>query len=225
MIVIRIKKNDPLVLRDVAGKIKAGGIIVYPTDTAYAIGCDATNVLSVHKIFEIKGRPKTKAMPIVVADLAMAKKFFVLGTHNSKLATKYWPAPLSIVVKAKKGIAASALFKGTAAIRVPDSKISRTLAKFIGRPLIATSANISGEPLCYSVKAFLRQIDVFARSETTKQSKGDRRVASLLAMTDIDIILDWGALPRRKPSTIIKVVKNGSTTILRKGSIGLDIRH
>ena len=108
MIVIRIKKNTPPVLRGVASKIKAGGIVVYPTDTAYAIGCDATNVRAVRAIFKIKGRPKAKAMPIICADLKMVEKYFLNAIRYTLYAKKYWPGPLSIVVKAKKNIVSAA---------------------------------------------------------------------------------------------------------------------
>jgi tRNA threonylcarbamoyl adenosine modification protein (Sua5/YciO/YrdC/YwlC family) len=228
MKLLKIKKFNATVLRSIAAQIKKGAIVVYPTDTAYAIGCDATNARAVHKIFAIKGRPKVKAMPIIVADLKMAIKFFKLTTRNSQLATKYWPGPLSIVVKAKKGIVASALSKGTAAIRVPDSNIARRLSKLTGRPLIATSANLSGEPLCYSVKAFLRQLAT--RSPSPKNGRGvglapHRRDTSGAGVRDVDIVLDCAALPRRKPSTIIKINKDGLINIVRKGPVGLDIRY
>jgi L-threonylcarbamoyladenylate synthase len=223
-IMLIISNPNKKILKTVAVQIKKGAVVVYPTDTAYAIGCDATNVCAVREIFVIKGRPKIKAMPMIIADLRMAKKFFVLASRNSQLATKYWPGSLSIVVKAKKGIAASALSKGTAAIRVPDEKISQTLAKFLSRPLIATSANLSGMPPCYSVKAFLRQIErqpfrVLGRGKYfyPPPSVGEGRVRA------VDIVIDCGALPRRKPSTIVKINNDGAIEILRKGSIR--IRH
>jgi len=198
-----IKKPNNKILKQIAKQLRAGAVVVYPTDTAYALGCDATNKKAVAHIFKIKGRDEKKAFPMIVADIKMAKKYFgIVHDPLSILARKHWPGPLSIIVKAKKAIAASALHKGTAAVRVPDSKIARTLSKHLGRPLVATSANVSGRPPCYSVKAYLAQI---GRNHAP------------------EIVIDAGALRRRTPSTIVKVNDHGEVEVLRKGPVRLDI--
>jgi len=202
-----IKNPNNKMLKEVAKQIKRGAVVVYPTDTAYGLGCDATNAKAVAKIFKIKGRDAAKALPIVVADTKMAKKFFKLATRHSQLVTRHWPGPLSIVLQAKNGIVKAALKKGTAAVRVPDSDIARTLSKYLGHPLIATSANISGQPACYSVKAYLTQI-------------GRNHVLRATSYVP-DIVLDAGALRRRAPSTIVKVNDKSEVEVLRKGPIKL----
>ena len=194
-----IKKLTPRIIKTVAKQLRDGAVVVYPTDTAYALGCDATNAKAVAKIFKVKGRGAKKALPMIVADIKMAKKFFHLETRHSRLATRYWPGPLSIILKSKTTIAKKALSKGTAAVRVPDSAIARTLSKYAGRPLIATSANISYQPTCYSIRSF---------TEQAKQMK-----------IKPDIVLDAGVLRRRRPSTIVKVNDNGEVEVLRKGSV------
>jgi L-threonylcarbamoyladenylate synthase len=200
-----IKNPNNKILKEVAKQIKRGAVVVYPTDTAYGLGCDATNTKAVAKIFKIKGRDAKKALPMIVADTKMAKKFFKLATRHSQLATRHWPGPFSIVLQAKKGIAKAALKKGTAVVRVPDSLIARTLSKYLGRPLIATSANISHQPTCYSVKAYLTQIG--------------RNHAPRATRHEPDIVLDAGALRRRRPSTIVKVSDNGEVEVLRRGPV------
>jgi L-threonylcarbamoyladenylate synthase len=200
-----IKKPNNKILKEVAKQLRAGAVVVYPTDTAYALGCDATNAKAVAHIFKIKGRDAKKAFPMVVADIKMAKKFFLFATCHVPFAKRYWPGPLSIIVKAKKGIAKKALSKGTAAVRVPDSAIARILSKHLGRPLVATSANISRQPTCYSVKAYLAQIGRNHAPRATRHMP--------------DIILDAGALRRRAPSTIVKIDENGRVEVLRKGPI------
>jgi L-threonylcarbamoyladenylate synthase len=194
-----LKHPDSRVLKTVAKQLRAGAVVVFPTDTAYALGCDATNKKAVAKIFKIKGRDASKALPMIVADIKMAKKFFELETRHAQLAT-HWPGPLSMIVKAKKAIVLGALSKGTGAVRVPDSAAARELSKDASRPLVATSANVSGRPACYSVKAYLTQLG--------------RNCAP-------DIVLDAGALRRRRPSTIVKIGKDGRIEVLRKGSIKL----
>jgi len=200
-VMLIIKNYDNKMLKEVAKQLKRGAVVVYPTDTAYALGCDATNAKAVARIFKIKGREKTKALPMIVADIKMAEKYFGIVHGSLSIVHKHWPGPLSIIIKAKKTIVRTALYKGTAAVRVPDSKIARTIAKHLGRPLIATSANISYKPTCYSVKAFMEQ----AKAMKIKP----------------DLVLDAGALRRRHPSTIVKIGKNGRIEVLRNGPIKL----
>ena len=186
-------------------QLRAGAVVVYPTDTAYGLGCDATNAKAVAKIFKIKGRDAKKALPMIVTDTKMAKKFFLFATCYVPFAKRHWPGPLSIVLQAKNGIVKAALKKGTAAVRVPDSLIARALSKYLGRPLIATSANVSHQPTCYSVKAYLTQVG--------------RNHAPRATRHEPDIVLDAGALRRRRPSTIVKVKDNGEVEVLRRGPV------
>jgi L-threonylcarbamoyladenylate synthase len=236
-----IKKPNKKILKEVAKQLKRGAVVVYPTDTAYALGCDATNAKAVAKIFKIKGRDKSKALPMIVADMEMAKKFFFLsfprrresnrdwsavnrfgldprfreGDKLMQLANRHWPGPLSIIVKAKTPIAKSALSKGTAAVRVPDSAIAQTLSKYLGRPIVATSANISYQPTCYSVRAVLRQfLSPSPCVAIAKRGEGGVRGGGIY-------VLDTGALPRRQPSTIVKINNDGMIEVLRKGPINI----
>lgn len=224
-----IKKPNNKTLKAIVHELKRGKVIVYPTDTAYGLGCDATNAKAAARIFKIKGRLANKALPMICADEKMVKKYFVLDTSYLILVRKHWPGPLSIIVKAKKGIARAALDRGTAAVRVPDSQIARTLSKLLGRPLVATSANLSGSPACYSINAFLKQgakSGLFAtRERVWPLTSQNRRDASSKGRPCPDLILDAGALPNRKPSTIIKIGKNGKSEVLRRGPVGLDIRY
>jgi L-threonylcarbamoyladenylate synthase len=176
----------------VSRKEKKIGVIVFPTDTAYGIGCDATDRAAVRRVFAIKGRVRGKALPMIVADLKMAQKFFRISKFEFRISKKYWPGPLSIVLPVRsKKIAKEALYRGTAAVRVPDSRLARALSKKLGAPLIATSANRSGEPARYSVKGL---------------------------RLPVDAVLDAGALPRRKPSTIVRV-QGSKIIVLRNGPI------
>lgn len=116
--------------------LKTGGVIVYPTDTAYALGCKFRNKLGIKTILKIKGRKDTK-FTLIAASLQQVKKFFNLNSLQITLAKKYWPGPLSIVVNKKY------------AVRVPANEIARDLARKAGEPLIATSYNKSGAPETY----------------------------------------------------------------------------
>jgi len=235
MILLRIKSADASALKKVAKQLRAGAVVVYPTDTAYALGCDATNAKAVAKIFQIKSRAANKALPVICADLKMVKKYFRIVHCPLSIVHKKWPAPLSIVLKAKKGIAKAVLRQGTAAVRVPNSDIARDLSKYLGRPLVATSANLSGQPACYSVRAVLRQFGFVVPSHQTRDLKVSNSAMGFLALTkttvqarndnktairtEPDMVLNAGALPHRRPSTIVRSAKSGTIEVLRKGPV------
>jgi len=177
--------------------LKAGGVIVFPTETSYGLGCDATNAKAVRLVFELKGRPEGKGTPLIVDSLATAEKWGVFSGSAKKLAKMHWPGPLTLVVPVKGKIVSDVLQDKTVALRVSSHSIARALAKGLGKPLVATSANLSGRPPCYSVTAFLKQIP-----------------------EGFDGIVDAGSLPKRKPTTLAKVVGD-KVEVLRQGKIRL----
>lgn len=182
----RIKKSD---LEESVDILKKGGIILYPTETAYALGCDASNHKTRALIFEIKGRSKNKDLPLIAGSEAMVQRLCKIDALSARLVKKYWPGPLTVVLDGRRG-------KQSVAIRVPGLSVARALSLGLGRPLISTSANLSGKPTCYSVRAALRQ----------------------LGAGGVDLVLDAGSLPRRKPSTIVDA-RSGFIKILRQGSM------
>jgi len=119
--------------------LKKGGIIVYPTDTAYAIGCKFRNKKGINKILKLKKRKDTK-FTLIASSLAQVQKYFKLNACQLKIAKKYWPGPVSIVVSPKYSV------------RVPKCEIARKLARNAGMPIIATSLNVSGEPTIYDLR-------------------------------------------------------------------------
>lgn len=117
--------------------LKNGGIIVFPTDTAYGLGCDFQNQVAISRILTVKGRTDTH-FTIVAASIEQVQQFFTLNDRARQLAKQYWPGPLSIVVNDQFSI------------RVPNNDIARELAEKCGKPIIATSANKSKQPAEYS---------------------------------------------------------------------------
>ncbi|MBP9748824.1 Sua5/YciO/YrdC/YwlC family protein, partial [Patescibacteria group bacterium] len=83
--------------------LKNGGVVVYPTETAYGIGCDARDSVAVRELYRIKGREKKKPLAVIAADLAMVKRFFHLDAAAFRLAKQYWPGPLTLVLSARDG--------------------------------------------------------------------------------------------------------------------------
>ncbi len=215
------KPNNPLKkeLAHAVDVLKRGGVIVFPTETSYGIGCDATNAKAVRRVFRVKGRPDGKGTPLIVDSLAAAERWGKFNLVARKLAKKYWPGPLTIVVPVTTpGVVSGLVLQGkTIALRVSSHPIARALARGLGRPLVATSANLSGEPACYSVRAFRRQIATAHSHHPQPLLKKEGRVS---ITKEVDVIVDVGALPRQKPTTLVRVVDD-YIEILRQGKIKL----
>jgi L-threonylcarbamoyladenylate synthase len=181
---------------------KRGGVIAYPTDTAYGLGAKFSDKYAAARIYKIKGRPPGKPLPVVVASLGMARKFFKFSYAELGLAKKYWPGPLSLLLQLKFPIS-NFQFPISIVVRMPDSVIARRLSRAVHEPIFSTSANISGAGECYSAKEIIRQFK-------NKKEKPD-------------LIFDGGRLRRKKPSTIIKIVDD-KIEVLRKGPVRLDYK-
>lgn len=173
--------------------IRRGGVVVFPTETSYGLAADATNARAVRRIFAIKGRTKEKSLPLIATDLRMVGKYAALSPILKRLVKKYWPGPLTVVASCRGRLAPGVVREKTVAIRVSSHPIARALARRLGRPIVSTSANLSGRPACFSVTAVRKQL-------------GDQ----------LDGYLDVGSLPRRCPSTIV-AEKNGGIIVLRGG--------
>ncbi|MEK7508698.1 MAG: L-threonylcarbamoyladenylate synthase [Patescibacteria group bacterium] len=202
--------------------LKKGSVIVYPTETAYALGCDATNAAAVRRVFKIKKRPLGKTLPLIAGSLAMVKRYCRLAGLEQKLAKKHWPGPLTLVLgirNQESGIREVA--KGvvgqdkTVAIRVSGSKIARDLSHQLGRPIISTSANLAGGEECYSLDE-VRQSLRLCHSEPSVASPERSEGASEESL----LFIDGGRLKKIKPSTIVKI-KNEKIEVLRQGAIEL----
>ncbi|MBU0597270.1 threonylcarbamoyl-AMP synthase [Patescibacteria group bacterium] len=181
--------------------LKDGKTIVYPTETAYGLGCDATNQNAVDRIFEIKRRQKDKPVLVVVPDECMAREYIEWNDKTEELAQKYWPGPMTLVAHTKIGVnlARGVMSSdGTAAFRVVDHPIASALAEKLGRPLVSTSANLSSYASPYSIEEVL---EMFKNQEVQP-----------------DIVIDAGELISKNLSTVVKVV-GGRVEVLRQGEL------
>src|SRR6185503_15232761 len=148
MIIIKYNsKKHKEIIKSLAHALKQGKTVVYPTDTSYGLACDATNLRALEKIYAIKERGLNHPIHIIVPSTAYAKRIAVWGSLAARFAEKFWPGALTLVVPLK---AKSAFLKklsagtGTIGLRMPDQKIALDLAKELGAPITATSANPSG---------------------------------------------------------------------------------
>lgn len=140
-----------------AAIIRRGGIVAIPTDTLYALVCDPVNLQAVGRIFAAKGRESNRSLPFLVSDLIMAEDLMrEVNTRFFLLARRFWPGGLSIIVSASSKVPLKVTGNtGRLSMRQPKAKIPSALLEKLGHPLIATSANISGQPTCTSgIEAF-----------------------------------------------------------------------
>lgn len=174
--------------------LEKGGVVIYPTETCYGIGCDATDKKAVKKVYQAKRRPREKKLTCIIGSLEMAEKYCNLSKNERKLCEKFMPGPLTFIAEKKDKI--SDAVNTEFAFRVPGSKTSRRLSEELGKPIIATSANISGNPSRYSVENMSENL-----------------------LEKVDFVLDQGKLNPTEPSTIagfkgrkLKVFRGGPIT-------------
>lgn len=200
-----MQKIIPENVLEITGLLSAGKTLIFPTETTYGLGCDATNQQAVDRIFAIKGRPSDKPLLIVVPTVAEAEKYIVSHAVFNDLANTYWPGALTIVGEYKNDpafqLAQGVVSKDrTVAVRVTAHPWLGLLAKSFGRPIVATSANLAGAGEIYDPATFA----------TMFESQTDQP----------DAIVDSGLLPVEPPTTIVSVV-GGKQEILRQGSLKL----
>jgi len=137
--------------------LKDGGIVIFPTDTAFGIGCRIDNEKAVEKLFRIRKRPRTQASPVLVSSLEMAAEYVqkIPRDIQEQLIKKYWPGALTIVLKCKIEKVPSLVRGGgeTLGIRMPDHKTMLSIIEGVGVPVLGPSANFSGEQTPYEFKS------------------------------------------------------------------------
>ena len=140
-----IKKAAPTgrAQRAIAQVVKKGGLVIFPTETVYGLGCDATNPLAILKIYKIKGRPAGKAFPILVKDFKMLSEYAIFNKEQKNIMV-HVKTPTNFVLKAKN-LSPLAMQNRTAAFRISMHPWIKRLFRYLDKPLIATSANFSGQ--------------------------------------------------------------------------------
>jgi L-threonylcarbamoyladenylate synthase len=173
--------------------LKEGGVIIYPTDTLYGLGVDATSKRAIKRVYKIKGRKFHKPLSICVANLKQAKKIVKLDEYSFEIAKKFLPGPLTLVVPQKKEMKYISKNKKIA-IRIPDNYFALKLLKKFGKPITATSANLAG------------------KKDPIKFSDIDEKVK-----VRCDLIIDGGTCRFKKSSTVVdtkmkRVIREGVIT-------------
>lgn len=185
---------DPDGIKLAATTIRKGGLVVFPTDTVYGLGCDPRNPRAVQSIFRIKKRRESKQLPILGYSKDEISKIAIFDDMSIKIADRFWPGQVTLVLKLKDNeIKKSMSLDDKIAVRVPNHPCTLSLLKEC-RLLVGTSANFSGLP---------------AFSDSKKV---------LVGFSGYDVFLDGGTISNSAESTIVEVV-DGKLKILRQGNV------
>lgn len=135
------------VLREVADIILAGGVVIYPTDTIYGLGCDAFSKDAIQRVARIKKREAVKPFSFICQDVAQISEFAFVSNWAYKLMNRLLPGPYTFILEARKTNLPKKMVgkRNTVGVRIPDNVICRKLVELAGRPLVTTSVNISGD--------------------------------------------------------------------------------
>lgn len=184
--------------------LQVGSIIAFPTETFYGLGVKYDCIETLKKLYELKRRPREKAMPLIIGRREMLGQISSLERSSnasllssaSLLMDRFWPGPLTLLIPAKEGLPEYIVAEtGMVAVRVPGESFALHLAKKAGFPITATSANPSGLPPA-------------AEAEDVEKYFGNC----------IDLLIDGGAAPGGLPSTIVDL-SGGVPRIFREGAI------
>ena len=177
--------------------VNQGGIVVFPTDTVYGIGCDPYKKQSVKKIYKIKDRDISKPLPVLVYSKEIAEKIALFDELSKKIVERFWPGPLTLVLKLiDENLKESLNITDKIAIRIPNHKCTLELLKEC-KFLVGTSANVSGSLSSTDPDECFKNIQ------------------------DYDIFVDGGVIDSNGESTIVEV-ENDNIKILREGSLSRD---
>lgn len=187
-------------IQEAAKWILNGGIVALPTDTLYGLAADPFSTAAVARLFAVKGRAAERAVPLIASDGAQVGEYLGrLTPTGHRLAERFWPGPLTLLVAAPRALAHDVTGgTGKVGVRVPADAVARAICAEAGRPVTATSANVSGEPAT-------------ADPDQVELTLGDR----------VDLLIDTGKTRGGAASTIVDAT--GSTPILvRAGALSWD---
>ncbi|MBR0037269.1 MAG: threonylcarbamoyl-AMP synthase [Bacteroidales bacterium] len=203
MQIFKLYENNPntRILADIADVIRDGGVIIYPTDSVYAIGCDALNQKAVEKIYQYrKEEQKESHLSIICKDISQADEYTRISKEQFKLMHRYLPGPFTFILEA--GLKLPKVFRSrkTVGIRIPDNKILHALLEELDGPLLTTS-----------LKAPVEEDDPDSLSYMT-----DPFLIEETFRNQADVLID-GGYGEDKPSTVVDLSK-GEVNILRQGA-------
>jgi L-threonylcarbamoyladenylate synthase len=199
--ILRIHPDEPEpeLISQVVASLHTGNVVALPTDTFYGLAVDPVNLHAVDRIYDIKTRARHKPLSLLINEVAQAYELARdIDTAFDRLAEKFWPGPLTIIVKAGSKLPLRVTANtGNVALRVPEAAIARAVVSRLGLPITATSANLRGYPECTYANCVREQL-------------GDQ----------VPMIVDGGPTARSIATTIVDLSGGGNSwMILREGAI------
>lgn len=194
------REPDHIIIQQAVEVLADSQLIIYPTDTLYGLAVDPRSSEAVEKLFLTKARPPKMAIPLIASDIGQVQKFAGSLTPLAyRLARRFWPGPLTLVIDARPTLSKRLLGGGNSvAIRVPDHKLARLLAQNLGHPVTATSANLTGKP-----------VPMTARDAVVDLS------------ASVELVLDGGPTLNLLPSTIVDA-RSEVPILIRNGVVKWD---
>jgi len=194
---ISIATPEPSVVEYASRYIRRGEVVGLPTDTFYALSADPFNLAAIETVFRCKGRPETKALPILVNSVEQAVGLARDVPHIFlELAQRFWPGALTLVVRATHRLPLKVTGNtGRVALRWPNSRVVTAVVEAVGGPITGTSANLSGFPSCTNAHQIVKQLD-----------------------NRLPLILDGGDTGATLASTIVRI-DGDDYAIVREGAI------
>ena len=173
-------------------QLEQGGVIVYPTDTVWGIGCDATNEVVVEKVFKVKKRPSSKSLILLVDSIEMLQDYVEITNEIHEFLANS-TRPTTVIYTNPKGIAKNCIADdNTVAIRIVKDEFCQELIQRFGKPLVSTSANISGEPTPQSFqeidKAILESVDYVVNLPNHSGSQLPSKIVKVLPSGEIEVL-------------------------------------
>ena len=193
LIIMKVNCNDEGIRKSVE-IIENGGVIIFPTDTVYGIGCNPYDANAVKKIYEIKSREKIKSLPVLASSIEIVKQISIIDEFTEKIIKKYWPGPLTLILKLKdKNLKESLNLEDKIAVRIPNSVCTLKLLNKCNL-LVGTSANISGDSSFTDPQECMKNVKNY------------------------DIFVDGGTITSKGESTIIEI-ENEKIHVIREGAL------
>ena len=190
---MKVNCNDEGIRKSVE-IIENGGVIIFPTDTVYGIGCNPYDVNAVKKIYEIKLREKTKSLPVLASSIEIVKQITIMDEFTEKIVKKYWPGPLTLILKLKdKNLKKSLNLEDKIAVRIPNSVCTLKLLNKCNL-LVGTSANVSGDSSFTNPQECMKNVKNY------------------------DVFVDGGTITSKGESTIIEI-ENEKIHVIREGAL------
>ena len=195
----RVIPNSVGAAADAAVCLAQGGLVAFPTETVYGLGADATNATAVAKLYAAKGRPSFNPLIAHVFDLPAARRLAVFDAAAERLAARFWPGPLTLVLKKRAGCPVADLATAgldSIAVRVPDHELARDIIKRLGHPVVAPSANQSGHVSPTTAKHVLDDLEGRVDLIIDGGPAAVGVESTIVALLDQPLLLRPGGLPR-----------------------------